>query len=580
MNNPTRCFAALASIFLINASDAKNPDFGGNGIVDFDDFFLFVDVFGQEVNGINDRYDLTSDGIINFDDFFAFVDHFGEEVSTIPNVEIANIISPDTEIAVVMTSEDSEKITVLAKKDQEGNATQITGATYITPEGNSTTIQIRNDGLPKSATSEGWVFHFSNYTDSTVDVLMTAPDGTVTQQVGVEIDADKLAELKLLGVRIGSALSLTPIARAKLVQAESDLTSSDMLKIASLSMDIACCAIGIATTPTGFGAIAVGACCASAVLGVAGELTDNELIQGAGAAVSAFNCVGSFINLGALKECASVGLEVIAGIIDEAEEFQSTQEIVIELPGGATMDFIWIGAGQYEMGTSQAEIDDLAAWYGRQFPNRSLASPPFSDEGPIHDVIISRGFYIGKYEVTREQWASVMDPNSLGDLGDESKMPVASVSYDDIHNYVNRLNESYSDSLFRLPTEAEWEYFARAGTESLWFFGDDGEQLSEYGWYNQPSAQTVGELQPNPWGLYDIYGNLFEWCLDYGSIYSPEAQVDPLIPPIAFGLPIVRGGNFKERYPELVRSANRGSYFESGDSHIGFRLIRMVKSAE
>ncbi|MBD3308380.1 SUMF1/EgtB/PvdO family nonheme iron enzyme, partial [candidate division KSB3 bacterium] len=157
----------------------------------------------------------------------------------------------------------------------------------------------------------------------------------------------------------------------------------------------------------------------------------------------------------------------------------------------------------------------------------------YTRELPRHEVCFDEGFWLGRYEVTQAQWQAVMDDNPA--YFDEDKVgeawqrhPVERVSWNDAQDFLETLNAQVSvrpelvegrdsDWKFRLPTEAEWEYAARAGSESMYCFGDDVSRLKDYAWYRENSdGQThpVGELQPNAWGLYDMHGNVWEWCAD------------------------------------------------------------------
>jgi len=143
-----------------------------------------------------------------------------------------------------------------------------------------------------------------------------------------------------------------------------------------------------------------------------------------------------------------------------------------------------------------------------------------ANEKPAHQVTINYSFYMGKYEVTQAQWQSVMgnNPSYFKDCG--GNCPVEQVSWDDAQSFINKLNESNDGFRYRLPTEAEWEYACRAGMT-----GDYLGNLSEMGWYSENSGNEdglfgqkthdVGGKRPNAWGLYDMHGNVSEWCQDW-----------------------------------------------------------------
>ena len=212
----------------------------------------------------------------------------------------------------------------------------------------------------------------------------------------------------------------------------------------------------------------------------------------------------------------------------------------------------------------------------------TMGSPPsVLERGPkelLHEVTISKGFCLGKYEVTQRQWQAVMRSNPSFHSGPEK--PVEQVSWYDVQVFVQKLNAAVGDSLYRLPSEAEWEYACRAGTTTRWSFGDNESDLGLYSWYsgnNSPSGpKGVGTKLANPWGLFDMHGNVGEWCLDWDGDYSEGIQVDPVGP--ASGSRRVRRGGFWFFPADYTRSAHRSSYSPDGrSSNIGFRLLRRTQ---
>jgi len=152
------------------------------------------------------------------------------------------------------------------------------------------------------------------------------------------------------------------------------------------------------------------------------------------------------------------------------------------------------------------------------------------NEKPAHKVTITKPFYLGKYEVTQEQWEAVMGNNPSKFKG--PKNPVEQVSWDDCQQFLVKLNTKASGQggKFVLPTEAQWEYACRAGSTSKFCFGDEEKQLGEYAWYNENSGgktHPVGEKKPNNFGLYDMHGNVWEWCQDWYVKYDADAVDDP-----------------------------------------------------
>ena len=233
-------------------------------------------------------------------------------------------------------------------------------------------------------------------------------------------------------------------------------------------------------------------------------------------------------------------------------------EGTVELPGSALMEFVWIEPGVFQMGSN-------TGW---------------KDESPVHEVEISSGFWLGKYEITQGQWKSVMgtEPWSGRDrVESDPSHPAVIISWDAVQEFIGRLNAAAGKELYRLPTEAEWEYVCRAGTQTRWSFGDDESELTDYAWYhgNTKGAKAVGGKLPNPWGLHDIYGNVWEWVQDWydEEYYSRSVPVDPQGPTSGLGR-VIRGGDFG--HIQGVRSAYRLFYPPDSRSYtIGARLLRI-----
>ena len=242
----------------------------------------------------------------------------------------------------------------------------------------------------------------------------------------------------------------------------------------------------------------------------------------------------------------------------------------LDLGKRLTMDFIYIQAGTFLMGNDKGGKAD-------------------QDEMPVHQVRISRPFHLGKYEVTQEQWQAVMgenpalfkgqavvreNPGRLKGAGN----PVESVSWDECQTFLAKLGEKFPGKKFRLPTEAEWEYACRAGTKTRFSFGDDPEevQVLSYGWYARNASgghRPVGTKLPNPWGLFDMHGNVWEWCQDW---YGPYSKADPKDPtgPATGEFRVVRGGSWYLDRPGSLRSATR--YRAKPDAtfyNVGLRVL-------
>lgn len=238
--------------------------------------------------------------------------------------------------------------------------------------------------------------------------------------------------------------------------------------------------------------------------------------------------------------------------------------ITVNLPGLASgakpLEMVLIPAGTFMMGSPSNEQDRD------------------SDEGPQHQVTLTQSFYLGKYEVTQAQWRAVMGSNPASGYGVGNDYPVYSVSWNDCQTFIDRLNQM-GQGTFSLPTEAEWEYACRAGTTTRFYWGDDPSytRINDYCWYsgnNNPSGtKEVGLKLSNAWGLFDMSGNVYEWCSDWYGSYSSNAQIDPT-GSTGGSFRVFRGGSWFNS-ARFCRSAYR--HYSSPDyssGALGFRLQR------
>jgi formylglycine-generating enzyme required for sulfatase activity len=168
-------------------------------------------------------------------------------------------------------------------------------------------------------------------------------------------------------------------------------------------------------------------------------------------------------------------------------------------------------------------------------------------ELPTHQVTLTKGYYIGKYEVTQAQWKAVMDNNPSRFQGND--LPVECVSWNDIQIFITKLNK-LTDKKYRLPTEAEWEYASRGGSQSANYKYSGSNNINDVAWYGAYSGgnsgdatHTVGLKRPNELGIYDMSGNVLEYCNDWYGAYSEETQIDPQGPAVG-SKRVVRGGSF------------------------------------
>ncbi len=214
-----------------------------------------------------------------------------------------------------------------------------------------------------------------------------------------------------------------------------------------------------------------------------------------------------------------------------------------------------------------------------QIPSGSftMGSDKNNDEKPPHTVYI-RSFLMGRTEVTQKQWLEVMgsNPSSFSACGLEC--PVENVSWDEVQQFISKLNQKTGQK-YRLPSEAEWEYAARAGTNTEWSFGNDESKLGNYAWYSAYSGsktQAVGQKVPNAFGLYDMHGNVWEWTQDcwHGSYSGAPTDGSAWATGCAGNFRVLRGGSWIN-FPANLRSAVRGrSYPDNRIYFYGFRLAR------
>ena len=218
------------------------------------------------------------------------------------------------------------------------------------------------------------------------------------------------------------------------------------------------------------------------------------------------------------------------------------------------MEFVWIPAGEFLMGSPSHEE-------GRDSDERQ------------HEVRISQGFWMGKYEVTQREWERVMGANPSHFESCGARCPVEQVLWEDVQEFIGRLNEGESGSgyVYRLPTEAEWEYAARAGTT-----GARHGELDSIAWYDGNSGDRthrVGQKRANGWGLHDMLGNVWEWTADWYGDYPSGTVKDPRGPSTG-SRRVTRGGGW-DSDARYVRSANRGTYSPGyRNGYFGFRLVR------
>ena len=252
-----------------------------------------------------------------------------------------------------------------------------------------------------------------------------------------------------------------------------------------------------------------------------------------------------------------------------AKEISDNKNFTIPLSDTVSLDMIWIEPGTFMMSSPEDEL-------GRVHEKETL-----------HEVTLTKGYWMGKYEVTQAQYETLMGTNPSHNYGVGDEYPVYYVSWDDAMEFcaklttaekaAGRLPEGYE---YTLPTEAQWEYACRAETTTALNNGknlsdrDQCPEIDEVGWYGYNSDRTshpAGEKKPNDWGLYDMHGNVQEWCLDWGDEYPTSPVVDPTGPDTGYSR-VLRGGSRANR-AYACRSAFRAQFSpDYRANEIGFRV--------
>lgn len=244
------------------------------------------------------------------------------------------------------------------------------------------------------------------------------------------------------------------------------------------------------------------------------------------------------------------------------------------------MKLALIPPGESDMGTRTAEVDRLlleaSATNAPQGYSEFLRS-----ETPRHLVRITKPFYFGLHEVTQAEYQQVMGVNPSQLTAQSESHPVEGVSWDNAVEFCRRLSELPEEKaagrVYRLPTEAQWEYACRAGRRTAFSFGNDPAGLDQSAWFAgnaKGRTHPVGERRSNPWGLFDMLGNVAEWCGDwFATDYYQQALLEnPWGPPSGHGR-VIRGGSFRETWPGALRSASRLASPASGRNEaVGFRI--------
>jgi uncharacterized protein (TIGR02996 family) len=231
--------------------------------------------------------------------------------------------------------------------------------------------------------------------------------------------------------------------------------------------------------------------------------------------------------------------------------------LMLKLPGGVSLKMALIPPGSFWMGSPEGEGD--------------------GDEQPRHRVTLTQGFYLGVYPVTQAQWQAVMGSNPSRFKGEHR--PVENVSWDDCQKFCEELGKK-TGKRYRLPSEAEWEYACRAGTTTEYHTGDGEEALKRAGWCSYDGTwgsgketKPVGKFERNAWGLFDMHGNVWEWCLDDKREYTKEDYTDIIDRTTGGVARVLHGGSWYSS-PSRCRAAYRyGNDPDFASVSIGLRVV-------
>jgi formylglycine-generating enzyme required for sulfatase activity len=215
------------------------------------------------------------------------------------------------------------------------------------------------------------------------------------------------------------------------------------------------------------------------------------------------------------------------------------------------LELVKVAAGSFQMGSNQSE-----------------------NEKPIHQVTLN-AFRMSKYPITQKQYQAVMG-NNLSRFQSDQNCPVEQVSWDEAVAFCKKLSQMTGQNV-KLPSEAQWEYACRAGSHTKYCFGDNINQLGNYAWYDMNSGtktHPVGEKSPNHWGLYDMHGNVWEWCEDlyHGNYNGAPNDGTAWLKDTARLAICRRGGSWYSNDIDCC-SANRDWFYSRGNEYIGFRVV-------
>ena len=280
-------------------------------------------------------------------------------------------------------------------------------------------------------------------------------------------------------------------------------------------------------------------------------LDDSHTVDGGGAGAFTSNVSGlTGSTTYYVRAYATSSADTVYG---ETKTFKTNNNLSFTV-GGVSFEMVFVEGGTFDMGATTEQGSDA-----------------YDDEYPVHSVTLD-GYYIGKFEVTLELWEAVMGSKPSSNVG--AQYPVENVTWEDCQEFISRLN-SLTGRTFRLPAEAEWEYAARGGNKSSHFKYSGSDNIGDVAWYSSNSGATihlVGTKSPNELGIYDMSGNVSEWCSDWYGSYSAEEQTNPQ-GPSSGSFRVFRGGSWFDG-ARNCRVSNRHNHVPSfSDGYLGLRLV-------
>ena len=286
-------------------------------------------------------------------------------------------------------------------------------------------------------------------------------------------------------------------------------------------------------------------------------IDDSHTVDGGGAGLFTSNVTGLTENT--TYYVRAYATSIAGTVYGETRTFETNNPNTFTV-NGVSFEMVYVEGGTFDMGATTEQGSDAE-----------------SDEKPVHSITLS-DYYIGKCEVTQELWLAVMGswpgtaPSNSYGVG--ANYPAYYISWNACHEFVSRLN-SLTGMTFRLPTEAEWEYAARGGNQSLHYKYSGSDNIDDVAWYYNNSGSTtheVGTKSPNELGIYDMSGNVYEWCSDWYGGYSAGAQTNPQ-GPSSGSYRVLRGGSWGSHAGGCrvsYRSSNGPNY---GIKIFGLRLV-------